>query len=216
MIGLEDRRQLARDIQAAHEAGARLTPACEIAGIDVRTLQRWRACQGLVSGDGRPAALRPTPRHALTPEERQQILRVANEPRFAEVPPARIGPALADEGVYLVSESSFQRVLRAHGQTRHRGRAKPPRKSRPPTTHVASAPRQVWCWDMTFLPAAVTGRWFYLYLILDIYSRKIVDSRFTTATTPTTPRTWSSAPRWPRASTRCSTSRCCTGTTARR
>jgi putative transposase len=57
---------------------------------------------------------------------------------------------------------------------RHRGRAKAPRQSRPPTTHIATAPRQLWCWDMTFLPAVVTGRWFYLYLILDVFSRKIV------------------------------------------
>ena len=174
MIGLEDRQSLARDIEAAHHAGARLRLACEVAGIDVRTLQRWKAHQGLVSGDGRPDAVRPTPAHALTPVEREQILQVANEPRFADMPPARIVPALADEGVYLASESSFQRVLREHGQTRHRGRARAPRKSRPPTTHVATAPRQLWCWDMTFLPAQVIGRWFYLYLILDVYSRKIV------------------------------------------
>ena len=174
MIGLEDRLNLARDIEAAHEAGARLRLACEVAGIDVRTLQRWKAHQGLVAGDGRPDAARPTPAHALTVAERQQILHVANEPRFADMPPARIVPALADEGLYIASESSFQRVLRAHGQTRHRGRAKAPRKSRPPTTHVATAPRQLWCWDMTFLPATVIGQWFYLYLILDVYSRKIV------------------------------------------
>jgi putative transposase len=174
VIGLEDRQSLARDIQAAHQAGARLRRACEVAGIDVRTLQRWKAHQGLVAGDGRPDAVRPMPAHALTPAERQQILHVANEPRFADMPPARIVPALADEGVYIASESSFQRVLREQGQARHRGRAKAPRKSRAPTTHVATAPRQLWCWDMTFLPAAVLGRWFYLYLILDVYSRKIV------------------------------------------
>jgi transposase InsO family protein len=81
---------------------------------------------------------------------------------------------LADEGVYIASESSFTRVLRAHGQSCHRGRAKAPQRRRPPTTHVATAPRQLWCWDMSFLPASVMGRWFYLYLILDIYSRKIV------------------------------------------
>ena len=174
MIGLEDRQALAQDIDAARQAGARLRQACETAGIDVRTLQRWKARQGLALGDGRPAAERPMPAHALTPGEREQILRVANEPRFADMPPARIVPMLADEGVYVASESSFQRVLRAHGQTRHRGRAKAPRRGRPPTTHVATAPRQLWCWDMTFLPAEVTGRWFYLYLILDVYSRKIV------------------------------------------
>ncbi|HYN63468.1 MAG TPA: IS3 family transposase [Candidatus Limnocylindrales bacterium] len=174
MIGLEDRQALARDIHAAHEAGARLRLACETAGIDVRTLQRWKTQQGLASGDGRPDAVRPVPAHALSPAERAQVLQVANAPRFADVPPARIVPMLADEGVYIASESTFARVLREHGQTTHRGRAKAPRATRPPTTHVASGPRQVWCWDMTYLPAAVVGRWFYLYLILDLYSRKIV------------------------------------------
>ena len=174
MISLEDRTVRAQDIDIAHRAGARLSKACAEAGIDVRTLQRWKAQGGLVSGDRRPAAVRPTPAHALSVSEREQLLRVANEPRFADLPPARIVPALADEGVYLASESSFHRVLRAQGQNRHRGRAKAPRASRPPTTHVATAPRQLWSWDMTYLPAEVLGRWFYLYLILDVFSRKIV------------------------------------------
>jgi transposase InsO family protein len=174
MIGLEDRRTLARDIQIAHEAGARLHLACETAGINLRTLQRWEAQQGLVSGDRRPTAVRPAPAHALSPAERAQVLNVANEPRFADVPPARIVPMLADEGVYIASESTFARVLREHGQNVHRGRAKKPRSVRPPTTHIATGPREVWCWDMTFLPATVVGQWFYLYLILDLYSRKIV------------------------------------------
>ena len=174
MIVLEDRRILAHDIDAAHQAGARLRLACDVAGIDRRTLQRWKAHDGLREGDGRPAAIRPPPSHALSPAERAQLLAVANEARFADVPPARIVPMLADEGVYLASESSFARVLRAHGQNRHRGRAKAARKVRPPTTHIATGPREVWCWDMTYLPATVLGWWFHLYLILDLYSRKIV------------------------------------------
>jgi len=174
MIGLEDRQAIAREIQTACASGARLKPACETAGIDVRTLQRWKAADGLAAGDKRPQAVRPTPAHALSEVERAQILAVANEPRFAALPPARIVPMLADENVYLASESTFSRVLRAHGQTAHRGHAKTPRAPRPPTTHVASGPRQVWCWDMTYLPAQVAGQWFYLYLILDLYSRKIV------------------------------------------
>jgi len=100
MIGLEDRQALARDIDVAHTAGARLKPACAIAGIDLRTLQRWQAADGLVSGDGRPQAVRPVPGHALSDAERAHLLAVANEPRFAAVPPARIVPMLADEGVY--------------------------------------------------------------------------------------------------------------------
>jgi putative transposase len=174
MIGLEDRQALARDIEAAHAAGARLRPACETAGIELRTLQRWKAQEGLTTGDGRPQAVRAVPSHALSPEERARLLAVANEPRFAAVPPARIVPMLADEGIYLASESSFARVLRENGQNARRGRAKAPKATRPPTTHIATAARQVWCWDMTYLPALVMGRWFHLYLILDLYSRKIV------------------------------------------
>lgn len=174
MILIEDRRSLSLGITTATNAGARLHLACKIAGIDARTLQRWRAHEGLVKGDGRPQAVHPTPGHALSAQERAKLVSVANEPRFASVPPARIVPMLADEGVYLASESSFTRVLRAQGQTTHRGRAKAPKAVRPPTTHIAITVRQVWCWDMTYLPATVMGCWFHLYLILDLYSRKIV------------------------------------------
>lgn len=173
MIRLEDRQRIACAVDEAQREGARLKPACETAGIDARTLQRWRAA-GLHCADARPHAVRPIPAHALSEQERARILQVANEPRFAELPPARIVPTLADEGTYIASESSFSRVLRAHGQTRHRGRSKSPHKTRPPSTHIATAPRQVWCWDLTFLPASVAGQWFYLYLVMDLYSRKIV------------------------------------------
>ena len=174
MVSLEDRHMIARSVDGAHRDGARLEYACAEAGITVRTLQRWKRCEGVERGDRRPQAVRPVAAHALSEAEREDILRIANEPRFAEFPPARSVPMLADEGVCVASESGFSRVLRAHGQTRHRGRAKAPQRVRPPSTHVASAPRQVFSWDMTYLPATLIGRWFYLYPILDLYSRKIV------------------------------------------
>jgi putative transposase len=170
----EDRQTLVHLVAEARAGGSRQAQACALAGIDPRTIQRWRKNDGLSRGDRRPDAIRPAPSHALTEEERERIVEVANEARFAETPPARIVPVLADEGVYIASESSFHRVLRAHGQMNRRGRARPPRRSRPPTTHIATGPGHVWCWDVTFLPATVQGRWFYLYLILDLYSRKIV------------------------------------------
>ena len=176
MICVEDRRTIACDIEQAHHDGANYEPACQLSGISLRTLQRWNADaeDGLICSDGRPDATHPEPAHALSDDERKQIISVANETRFAAMPPARIVPMLADEGVYLASESSFSRVLRAEGQTAHRGRTKAPRTMRSPTTHIATAPAQVWCWDMTYLPTGIIGRWFYLYLILDLYSRKIV------------------------------------------
>lgn len=174
MIALEDRRQMAAWIAQAQANGARLTPACELLGLDPRTLQRWQSGAGLETGDRRPQALRPTPAHALSAEEQATILQIANAPEFAALPPAQIVPRLADQGRYVASESSFHRVLKAHGQSQRRGRAKRPEARRTPTTHTAAKPGEVWCWDVTWLPSQVAGRWFYLYLILDLYSRKIV------------------------------------------
>jgi hypothetical protein len=136
MTRLEDRQTLAAEISEACAAGARLAPACGLAGIDLRTFQRWRAEDGQVQADGRPEAVRPRPAHALSEAERARIVALANAPRFADMPPARIVPALADEGLYVASEASFHRVLREHGQMRRRGRARPPAAERRPAQHA--------------------------------------------------------------------------------
>jgi putative transposase len=131
MTRREDRQTLVHLVAQARARGVRQAPACALAGIDPRTIQRWRKRAG---GDRRPDAVRPAPSHALTAEERARIVAVSNEARFAETPPARIVPVLADEGIYIASESSFHRVLRAHGQMNRRGRAglvRQPRTSPP-------------------------------------------------------------------------------------
>ena len=174
MTDLEDRQAIADGIFEAHKAGARLEPACEVAGISVRTLQRWTDEDDQIKADARPTADRPVPANALSPEERAAVLALVNEPRFAALSPAQIVPALADEGCYVASESTIHRILRAEGQNAHRGRAKEPRPKRPPTTHTATSPTQVWCWDLTYLPTWVKGKWYYLYMVLDLYSRKII------------------------------------------
>jgi putative transposase len=150
MIRLEDRQTMVQDIAMARSAGARLWAACLIVGITLRTLQRWQSAAGNggeVCPDARPLAQRPVPAHALSGVERAQIASIANEPRFAAIPPARIVPMLADEGIYVASEASFHRVLRDHGQMQPRGRARAPQKVRPPTTQIAIRPGEVWCWD---------------------------------------------------------------------
>ena len=98
---------------------------------------------------------------------------VANQPQFAHRCPHQIVPALADQGRYLASEATFYRILRAADQLAHRGRAKAPARARP-TPLAATGPNQVWSWDITYLATTVRGAFFYLYLIMDLYSRKIV------------------------------------------
>jgi transposase InsO family protein len=160
-------------IQEAAQAGCRLAVACREINITLRTLQRWQADGGTIKADGRITAQRETPAHALSTEERQQILSVANSAEFASLPPSQIVPTLADRGVYLASESTFYRVLRQAGQQHHRGRARAPRK-RPVSSHCATGPNQVWAWDITYLPSAIKGEYHYWYMMLDVFSRKIV------------------------------------------
>lgn len=114
-----------------------------------------------------------TPANKLTPEEKREILTVVNSPQYRDESPATIVPALADKKIYLASESTIYRILRAENQLAHRGKSKPATQHRP-TPYVATAPNQVWSWDITYLQSTVAGIFFYLYLILDIYSRKIV------------------------------------------
>lgn len=90
------------------------------------------------------------------------------------MPPSRIVPRLADEGIYLASESTFYRILKAHGQGQRRGRARAPGRPKPPTSHTATAANHVWSWDITYLPSPVRGQYYYLYLFEDLYSRKAV------------------------------------------
>ena len=156
-------------IRQAVQEGVRQALACRELGLSVRTLQRWQH----QAADGRPRALRPAPPNKLSEEERRAVLEAANGAGFASLTPHQIVPKLADEGIYLASESTFYRVLKAAGQGARRGRSQSPRKH-VLTTHRADGPNQVWCWDITWLPTTVKGRFFYWYMMKDIYSRKLV------------------------------------------
>ncbi|AMP11969.1 integrase core domain protein [Collimonas arenae] len=124
--------------------------------------------------------MRPAPANKLSEDERAQILAVANSEEFASMPPSQIVPTLADRGEYVASESSFYRVLKQASQQHHRGRAKKP-SNRVVTSHCASGPNEVWSWDITWLPAAVKGQYYYWYMMLDVFSSKIVGHEVHTA-----------------------------------
>jgi len=163
-------------VSLIHEAqlhGARLSVSCETVDVSLRTYRRWYK-GGQLQADQRSEAKRPEPSNKLCNEERQAILDMANEPEYARLPPSQIVPVLLDQGIYLGSESSFYRILHAHGQLNHRGRSQAPKKVQKPTSHTASGPNEVWSWDITYLASTVRGLFYYLYLFEDIYSRKIV------------------------------------------
>lgn len=95
-------------------------------------------------------------------------------PEYADLPPSQIVPSLVDRGIYIASESTIYRILRNEHMQNHRGRSKPPEKVNYPTTHIATAPNQVWTWDITYLDSHIRGLYYKLYMIMDIFSRKIV------------------------------------------
>jgi transposase InsO family protein len=160
-------------IDKARSSGARIATICSLLGISPRTLQRWRK-QGGVKADGRKYAARSRiPANKLSAQERKQIITIANQPQYANMPPSQIVPVLADSGCYIASESTFYRVLQEANQLTHRGKAKLPTHKKPEPLE-ATGPNQLWSWDITYLATNVKGMFFYLYLIMDIYSRKIV------------------------------------------
>lgn len=172
MISAPDRQSAVELIQEVVAAGAPASKACAELAITLRTYQRWTH-EGGVKADARPQAARPTPANKLSAQERQEILDICNQHEYASLPPAQIVPKLADEGRYIASEASFYRVLREADQLQHRGKARAPRRVKP-KSYAASAPNQVWSWDITYLATTVLGMFFRLYLVMDIYSRKIV------------------------------------------
>jgi transposase InsO family protein len=135
----------------------------------VRTLQRW-ALPG--AEEDRREGPRQSPANKLSDAERRKIVATANAPGHRDLSPQQIVPRLADGGTYLASESTFYRVLRAENLLAHRQRSRAP--SPRPREHVATRPNQVWSWDITWLPAEPRGTYHYLYLVEDIWSRKIV------------------------------------------
>ena len=157
-------------LDEAQQSGARLSPACRELGLDPRTIQRWRA-QDI--GDDRRHGPKITPKTKFSAAERQKILNVVNSREYRDLSPKQIVPKLADKSLYIGSESTIYRILREEKLLAHRGRAKAP-TSKPPAEKRATGPGQLWSWDITYLRSSVTGIFFYMYLFVDVWSRKVV------------------------------------------
>jgi transposase InsO family protein len=140
-----------------------------VIGISARTLERWRM-DGLEDQRRGPATL---PEHVLTAHEKQRAIKIANSPDFRDLPAEQIVARLTDQGEYICSERSFDRILHDEKLHKHRERTKPAQHAKP-REYVADGPCQVMTWDITYLPGPVRGHFFYLYLFLDIWSRRIM------------------------------------------
>ncbi len=137
-------------------------------GLSLKTYERWlkNPC------DQRQGPL-ATPANKLSEFERARVLEMATSKEYCDLPPCQIVPKLADKGEYIASESTFYRILKEEKMLTHRGKSKPSSTNKP-SPLTAIAPNEVWSWDITYLRSAVKGQFYYLYMFMDIFSRKIV------------------------------------------
>ena len=157
-------------IDDATRAGATLERACQQVGLSIRTHQRWAVRP---EGEDRRAGPKTEPKNKISKAERKVILSIVNSDEFRDLPPSQIVPRLAERGQYVCSEATLYRLLKKAGQLAHRGRAKAP-QDRIPIRRVATRPNQIWSWDITYLKGPARGSFLYLYLVTDIWSRKVV------------------------------------------
>ena len=146
-------------------------PLCEALGLARATFYRRRAAPS-----PEPAAPRErrAPRQALTPADREAVLTLLHEERFVDLPPAQVWAQLLDAGqVPPCSIRTMYRVLAANAEVRERrNQLRHPAYRKPEL--LATGPNQVWSWDITKLLGPVKWTYYYLYVLLDIFSRYVV------------------------------------------
>jgi transposase InsO family protein len=113
------------------------------------------------------------PANKLSKAEQRRILALVNSEEFKDLSPKQIVPRLADRGIYVASESSIYRLLHRQDQLAHRASSRPSIR-RQKVEHQASRPNQVWSWDITYLRGPIRGQFLYLYLVVDVFSRRIM------------------------------------------
>lgn len=148
--------------------GVRKQEALKVVGISLRTYQRWK----INLEDGRRGPLTRAA-HAFSQATCEYIFHLINSPEFANLTPWQIVPKLADQGIYVCSESTMYRILRKYHCLQHRCKSRPPTYNKPKPL-IANKPNQIWSWDITYVCRDIKGMFYYVYLIIDIFSRKII------------------------------------------
>lgn len=145
--------------------------ACDDVGIDEKTFMRWK--ESVVDKRHGP---KTSPANKLSIDEIKEIILVSTSKENMNLPPSKIIPKLADEGRYIASESTFYRVFKVLDMCSHRGKMNP-RSNVSPKALVATKVNQIYSWDITYLSSTISGKFYYLYLFMDIFSRKIVGQK---------------------------------------
>ena len=170
MTDMETRKKLIEHIREATNSGARKGKCCNIIDLKPRTLERWEVNK---IGDKR-SIIEKIPYNKLSELERKNIINLCCSDEYKDKTPNEIVPLLADKCKYMASESTFYRILKAANLLKHRSESKPRKKRSKPDELKATGPNQVWSWDITYLLSSIKGRYFYLYLFMDVWSRRIV------------------------------------------
>ena len=113
------------------------------------------------------------PKNKLSSEVKNEVIKIANSKEYIDDSPWIIVAKLADKGRFIASESSIYKILKENKLLAHRGKMKQPNRNRPAPL-VAYGPNEIWSWDITYLKTVVRGQFYYVYLMLDVWSRKIV------------------------------------------
>jgi putative transposase len=149
----------------------RKSAICESLGISLRSIQNWNK---FGTTDLRKGSFKKTS-NKLSAEEEEKIIKTSCSNRFKDLTPYEIVPILAEEGLYLASESTFYRVLKKADLIKHRSNQRRPNKNKNKNIELkATRPHQIISWDITYLKTDVRGKFLYLYLFMDIWSRSIL------------------------------------------
>jgi len=175
LIVEEDREKALQLLEEGQKEGVPASAIADLLGICMRTLRRWGhafAAEGF-SKDRRKGSLRHVS-HRFSDEERKRLIETINNARFADLHPAQIVAILAEEKDYVGSESTIYRIMRQEGLLNHRGRSRQPSKKKEVPVLEATGIHQVLAWDITLLPGPAKGQFYYLYMVMDVWSRRII------------------------------------------
>jgi transposase InsO family protein len=163
------REQVIFSIEEAVVQGARKSVASLSINLPIRTLQRWEHNE---LGDKRTIIVKH-PANKISESERNRVLQICCSDEYKNMTPNEIVPKMAEKGLFIASEATFYRILKANGLVKRFNSCKISRCKKPAEL-IASGPGEVWSWDITYLRSPVKGLYYFLYLFQDIWSRSIV------------------------------------------